>query len=181
MRWLNFLGYQAVWFALVIGAAHGSTVPAMMAGVAFIAIQGVLDPRPWDDARRIALALALGMVIDGIPAWLGWWHYASPSPAVPPGGAPLWILTLWACFATTLDRSLSYVRPRPLIGALLGAVGGPLAYLGAARGWQAVTFTCPPALYLGWLGTAWALAIPALAWPWRPHMGSPSGSDRPSG
>jgi hypothetical protein len=167
MRWFNFIGYQALWFALVVGAAHGAAGFATAAGGVFIVAQAALAERPLDDVRRVATALALGVLIDGIPAWLGWWHYASPSPSLPPGGAPLWILTLWACFAMTIDRSLSFVRARPLIGALLGAVGGPLAYLGAAHGWQAVTFTCPPALYLGWLGTAWALAVPALAWPWR--------------
>lgn len=166
MRWLNFIGYQALWFALVIGASRGYVALPVVAGAVFIAVQAALAKRPFDDARRVAMAIVLGMLIDGIPAWQGWWNYASPSPALPPGGAPLWIITLWACFATTIDRSLRFVRAKPWAGALLGAVGGPLAYLAAARGWQAVEFTCQPVLYLGWLGVAWGVAMPALAWPW---------------
>ena len=163
MRVLNFVGYQAVWFALVVGAARGTPGLAIAAGVAFVILQVATGGEWHTDLRRLILAIALGMFVDGIPALLGWWHYASPSPAFPSQGAPLWILTLWACFSTTIGRSLQFTQTRPWLGALLGAVGGPLAYLAAARGWQAVQFTGTPVLYLTWLAATWGVAIPLLA------------------
>jgi len=44
-------------------------------------------------------------------------------------------LTLWAAFALTFTQSLTYLQTRPLMAAILGSVGGPLAYLGASHGW----------------------------------------------
>ncbi|UPG92209.1 DUF2878 domain-containing protein [Luteibacter aegosomaticola] len=163
MRWINLILYQALWFALVICASRGVPGGAIAAAVVFVAWQVATGPKPAEETRRVLAALVLGTVVDGVPALLGWWHYASPSPALPAGGAPLWILALWACFATTIDRSLRVVRGRPWLAAALGAVGGPMAYLAAAHGWQAVVFTCSPAVYLAWLGVGWALALVVLA------------------
>jgi hypothetical protein len=163
MRIINFVGYQALWFALVIGASRGTTALPVIAACAFVAMQIPFGSDPMADVRRLIVAVAFGTLVDGVPSLLGWWHYASPSPALPTGGAPLWILALWASFATTIDRSLRVVQSRPWLGVLLGAIGGPLAYEAAARGWQAVVFTCPPALYLGWLGVNWAIAMALLA------------------
>ncbi|UPG96611.1 DUF2878 domain-containing protein [Luteibacter aegosomatissinici] len=163
MRTLNFVGYQALWFALVIGAARGTTGLAITAAVLFIAIQIACGSERLSDLRRLIVALVLGTFVDGVPSLLGWWQYATPWPALPPGGAPLWILALWACFSTTISRSLQFVQGAPWLGALLGAVGGPLAYLAAAHGWQAVHFDVEPVIYIAWLAAAWAIAIPLLA------------------
>ncbi|QWT21534.1 DUF2878 domain-containing protein [Bacillus sp. NP157] len=163
MRWINFILYQALWFALVIGAAHGSTGLALVPAAAFVVWQAATANDPRQDLRRVALAVLAGLVVDGVPALLDWWSYASPAPALPPHGAPLWILALWACFATTIDRSLSFLQGRLWLAAALGAIGGPLAYLGAARGWQAVHLPPSTLLFVGWLAVGWGLAMPLLA------------------
>jgi len=163
IRIINFVGYQALWFALVIGASRGSTTVPVIIACVFVALQLPFGSDPMADVRRLIVAVALGTFVDGVPSLLGWWHYATPSPALPAGGAPLWILALWASFATTIDRSLRVVRAHPWLGVILGAVGGPAAYEAAARGWQAVVFTRPPALYLGWLSVNWAIAMALLA------------------
>lgn len=163
MRLLNFVGYQALWFALVVGAARGTIGPAIVAAVLFIAIQIAFGTERLNDLRRLIVAVVLGMFVDGVPSLLGWWHYATPSPAWPSGGAPLWILALWGCFSTTIGRSLQFAEQAPWLGALLGAIGGPLAYLAAAHGWEAVALGVDPFIYIAWLGTAWAVAIPLLA------------------
>jgi hypothetical protein len=63
----------------------------------------------------------------------------------------------------TLHRSLDMLRGRPLLAAALGLVGGPAAYLAAARGWSAVEFVPPVPVALAWLGMAWAGALALLA------------------
>lgn len=159
--WSNLLGYQLVWFLLVTGASSGNPWPALLAGTLFVAWQLGRSPRPHAELRLLAAAVALGMLVDGIAAITGWLHYASPSPALPPHGAPVWILMLWACFSTTINRSLAVVRGRPWLAALFGATGAPLAYLAAARGWHAVSMSPVPGLL--WIGVCWALALPLLA------------------
>ena len=46
---------------------------------------------------------------------------------------PVWILALWCAFASTLNVSLVWLQGRYLMAILLGAIAGPIAYLGAER------------------------------------------------
>jgi hypothetical protein len=161
--WTNLVGYQAVWFATVIGAGQGLWWPALASASAFVALQWVFSPLRTADTRLLCIALAAGLCIEGLLEATGWMRHAVPAPALPPGGAPLWILALWAAFAMTLNHSLAYLRGRPWLAALLGVAGAPLAYLSAARGWQAVAFEAPQWRGLALLAAGWALAMPLLA------------------
>ncbi len=163
-RWCNAMGYQLVWFCAVIGAGRGLWWPAVLAAVVFVGMTLALARRPFPgggglDARLIVVALMLGLVIDGGLAGSGWLRYAAAWPSS--HGAPVWILAVWASFAMTVTRSLALLQRSPWAASLLGAIGGPLAYLGAARGWGAVVFTQQtPAMVVLVMG--WAMAMPLL-------------------
>lgn len=159
MFWANLIGYQLVWLLLVWAAAHDHAWPAMAVAVVFVAWQVGCAPAVHVELRLLGQALLLGIVVDGVLSYTGWLRYASPSPALPPHGAPLWILLLWACFSTTINHSLGMLRTRPLLAVILGGVGAPLAYLAAARGWGAVQFAQPSYLGIGWLALSWAGAL----------------------
>jgi hypothetical protein len=163
MFWVNLLGYQLVWFINVSGAGHGMVWLGVMASITFVISQLLLSRHPRVDIRLLAVAVLLGVVIDGVLSASGGARYGAPVPALPSGGAPLWILGIWASFALTLNQSLVFLRARPLLALLLGGVGGPLAYLGAARGWQALVFQEPIWPALAWLAFGWAVALPLLA------------------
>lgn len=160
-RALDLVGYQAVWFAAVIGAGRGTAWPGVLAAAAFVALHLRHAPRHRlrHRLRLGAAALAAGGVVDGSLASTGLIDYAAQG-ALP---VPTWILALWVAFAMTLTASLDLLQRRPLVAASAGAIGAPLAYAGAAVGWQAVAFDTPswPALCL--LGAGWALALPLLA------------------
>ena len=160
MFWINLVGYQSVWFLLVRGAARAHLALPLLAGTVFVSGQVLTARHPSRDVRLLVAALLMGLVVDGVAASSGWLGYASPTPAWPPQGAPIWILMLWACFATTVTRSLSVLRGRPWLAALAGGFGAPLAYLAAARGWNAVQVS---SWYgLSWIAACWALALPLL-------------------
>jgi hypothetical protein len=150
MFWSNLIGYQVVWFIAVIGAAHGRTWPALLGGLVFVASQIALADKPSVELRLLAMA------------HMDWARYAAPSPALPSQGSPVWILVLWSCFAMTINRSLAYLRDRWWLALAFGAIGAPLAYLGAQRGWQAVDFQSPTWRGLLWLSVGWAIALPSL-------------------
>jgi hypothetical protein len=160
--WISLAGYQLVWFAAVIGASHGLVWPGVFGMLLYTACQLLLSRRPGADVALMATAIFMGFMLDGVLARTGWAAYAAPWPS--PGLAPAWILALWATFALTFTQSLVYLQTRLRIAALLGLVGGPLAYLSASRGWQAVTLAEPRWHALLWLAIGWALATPALAW-----------------
>jgi hypothetical protein len=159
----NFLGYQAVWFAAVMGAGASLWWPGVLAAVLFAAWQLAISAQRGADLRLMCAAVGAGCLLDGGLAASGMARYAASAPALPPGGAPLWILALWASFALTLNSSLAYLRRRPIAAVMLGAFGGPLAYAGASQGWQAVSFGAPAWHALACLAIGWAFTMPLLA------------------
>jgi hypothetical protein len=160
--WANFLGYQLVWFA-VVGAATGSRPwLGLAAAAAFMLVQMALSERRALDVRLLIVALVLGVAIDGTLSELGWIRYAAPAPALPPAGAPLWILALWASFSLTLTRSMAWLAGHPVWIALFGAVGGPLAYWSASRGFHALAFVTPAYRAIAGLALGWAIAMTVL-------------------
>lgn len=177
--WANLIGYQIVWFGAVIGASRGSPWWGVALATGFVGAQLWASDSRRADLRLVAVALYLGMGLDGLLAASGWAQYVTPRPALPTGGAPVWILALWAAFAMTFNHSLTYLRDRPVLGALLGLIGGPLAYWGAARAWGAMVFVAPVWRSVAWLSVGWAVAMLVLcqlARRWERNLRRPAGS-----
>lgn len=160
----NVLGYQGVWLLAVLGAARGSAWPALAGLAAFAIWQLAISRTRAADLKLIGLALLLGMLLDGALAAGGLLGYATPAPALPAGGAPLWILALWAAFALTLNHSLAWLRHRVLWAALLGSTGGPLAYAAAERLAGAVHWSRFPVATTALLAAGWGAALLLLTW-----------------
>ena len=161
--WGNLVGYQLVWLCTVMSAGRGSEWLGPLAFVLFATWQLAISRHVAADLKLIATGVLLGAVIDGTMALTGWSVYAASAAALPGGGAPIWILTLWASFALTLNETFSYLQKRLWLAAILGAVGGPAAYLGAWRGWHAVTLSEPTWRGLTALAVGWGVALPLLA------------------
>ena len=159
--WANLIGYQAAWFIAVGFAARGLAWPGMLACLGFAAISYWSSPLKRSDLRLVGTALLCGLLLDGTLAATGWLRYAAPLPALPALPGPAWIATLWVAFAMTLQHSLQWLMVRPLSAVLFGAIGGPLAYWGASRGFDAVVFTMPVhATVL--LSAGWGIAMSLL-------------------
>jgi hypothetical protein len=156
----NLVGYQLVWLAVVWTAGRGSSELGIAACVVFVSVQLAFSQARASDATLVLLALALGLIVDGSLARSGLVRYAAFAAWMP---APFWILALWAAFAMTFNHSLAWLRGRPGASALLGAIGGPLAYLGAARGFGAVSFAAPPRASLIALAIGWGAALAVLS------------------
>lgn len=157
---VNAALFQVVWFATVAGAGAGfwwTGLPALL----FFAIWQVKRSRwPRADVALVAVGVVLGLVIDSLLIAGGWLRYATPLPSTQ--FAPVWIIVLWAGFALTVNHSLAFLKQRGALAVAFGAIGGPLAYIGAARLFQAVSFTAPQIQVLAALAVAWAIATPLL-------------------
>ena len=160
--WLSLVGYQLVWVTAVTGAARGLAWPGIAGMLVYAACQLGATRRYKTDLSLMATATVMGLLFDSGLIHGGLARYAALWPFT--GMAPAWILALWAAFSLTFTQSLTYLQTRLWLAALLGAAGGPLAYLGAARGWHVVSFADPAWRGLLWLGIGWALATPTLAW-----------------
>lgn len=156
---INAVGYQAVWLACALGAARGQLGMALLALPVFTAITIAYGGKARADVRCLLLVLPVGWALDSILLTSGVLGYATPWPLA--NVAPAWIGAIWAAFALTLNHSLSFLAGRAGITAVLGAVGGPLAYLAAAR-LGAVQFELPLSWALLALSAAWAAALPLI-------------------
>lgn len=156
--WLpNLASFQAGWWAVVLGAAAGQ--PGLGIGLVVLLLAWHLARvRPFlKEAALVGLAAMLGLAFESLLQASGWVAYVGGSSGLL---APLWMAALWANFAITLNVSLRPLQGRPWLAAGLGAVGGPLAYLGGA-GLGAMTFHDLGA-GLAALVVAWALLTPLL-------------------
>lgn len=130
-RVANFGLYYAGWFACVLGPTWGWPWTGTAIAVALIGCHLVLVERRRDELALLLAAAAIGTAADTAQIALGLLRF--------PGGTlfgwlpPAWLIVLWAQFAATFHFSLSWMKGRPGTAALLGAVGGPLAFLAGHR------------------------------------------------
>ena len=160
---VNFVAFQIGWFACVLGAANGLPWAGPLVVLAVIALHLSQVRRPLPELRLIGLAMALGLLVDSLLLATGWLSYPAGLWLSGPWQsslAPYWIVAMWALFATTLNVSMGWLRGRPLLAVLMGAVGGPLSYL-AGEELGGIELTEPVAA-LSALAVAWAVAMPLL-------------------
>lgn len=155
---VNFVAFQIGWFACVLGAAKGLPWAGVLVVLAVVALHLARVRRPLPELRLVGLAMALGLLLDSLLLATGWLSY--PAGLWLPALAPYWIVAMWALFATTLNVSMGWLRGRPLLAVLMGAVGGPLSYL-AGEELGGIELT-EPVLALSALAIAWAVAMPLL-------------------
>jgi hypothetical protein len=164
--WANLIGYQIVWFSAVIGAGRGFWWPGVIAAAIFVLLHFALARQDRTgrtaDFKLLMIAILIGASLDGTIATSEFARYAANQMTLTPDGAPLWILAMWASFALTLRHSMTFLLRRPMVALVFGAVGGPLAYLGASRGWQAIVFAEPRWMALSTLAVGWGLAMTLL-------------------
>ena len=157
---VNFVLFQIGWFACVLGAAK--QLP--WAGAAVVVAIVIVHLRLAKQAKPEIILLLISMLIGGSydqlmqhNALLSYQAHGWAAAVV-----PVWIIALWAVFVTTLNVSLRWMRGKWLVAILFGAIGGPLAYLGAEK-LGAVTINSPPISYVA-LGFGWAILTPLLLW-----------------
>ena len=150
---------QLGWWACVLAAARGSFWPGPLLVSLLLVVQvGSLPPgarrRAW---CRVALLGACGTAVDSLLSGLG---ALALRGSLSPWLAPTWITALWCQFATVLP-AFAPLRSKPILAALAGAVGGPLAYASGAR-LGAAGLHPEPWVSLLAVGLVWAVALPAM-------------------
>ncbi len=154
----NVLGFQLCWWGCVLGGARGWP----WLGPICVALWLVFELAGSEARlRRLAFCLGVGLLgslLDGLLVQADLLRFEGST--LPWTAAPIWIAALWVGFANTLGRSMSFLRQRPLVGFVLGALAGPLAYYGG-QGLGAVAVPRPLAGFLT-IALAWAIALPVL-------------------
>ena len=164
---MNVILYQCAWFAGVLGAAAGNAW-LYAGGVAAALLWHLFRaPEPLREVRLIVVAAGIGAAVDSVIVASGW--VRMEGQLLMGGFLPLWMVALWAAFATTLNVSLRAFRNRYALASFLALIGAPLAYIAGARLGALEWVMTVPALAL--IGVAWALSMPLLLHTARRHDG----------
>jgi hypothetical protein len=155
---VNALLFQVAWFAAVVGAARGMPWLGVLVAAAVAAIHVARARVPGRELALLLVATLLGVAFETALAWSGLLQF--DGGALLAGIAPVWMIALWANFATTLNVSLRLLRNRLLPAALLGAVGAPLAYYAGTK-LGAVAMPDPRSALVA-IAAGWALLTPLL-------------------
>ena len=159
----NALAYQVGWIVVVMGAGMGRNLPVTLIPVALVGLHLLLTPRPALELRLALWFAATGLLVDSALGLAGVLDFSGTTP-YPPGAAwltPPWLLGLWMLFSTTLHHALRYLKQNLLAAALLGAVAGPLAYVGGYR-LDAVMLPQSLPLTVAVLALTWGAVTPLL-------------------
>ena len=155
---VNFILFQIGWFACVIGAAKQMPWFGVATVLAIVIWHLTQAKQAKKELQLLIIALVIGGTFDQIMLnhqLITYQAHGWSSMLV-----PVWILALWAEFVTVLNVSLRWMKGRWLVAVLFGAIGGPLAYMGAEK-LGAVTLNHLPISYVV-LSLGWACLTPLL-------------------
>lgn len=154
---INFITFQLCWFGCVLGAANDMG----WLGPVLVLITVPLQVHYLAVNRRVEYIFVLlggtgGFVLETLMIRGGVY--------VPIGGgsiAPLWMTALWLNFGPLVSLSLSWLKGKYWLAAVLGGLAGPVAYwggekLGALNVAELFTQGYVP------LALMWALVLPCL-------------------
>jgi hypothetical protein len=136
---------QIIWFLCVLGGNGG--VPFALP---LLVVNVLLSRHRQADLRMMGVLLGVGVCIDGALQAAGFFSFRQGGVPI-----PLWLAVIWLALAALPHHSLSWMKGRPLLAALFGALGGPLAYWAGVR-LGAATFHMALLPSLALLAAIWA-------------------------
>ena len=157
---INFIAFQAGWFACVLGAANDLPWLGTLLVCLIVAGHIKMADRPRVELQLLLLCVMLGLVFDSFLVSSGWVLY--PSGMLISGVAPYWILAMWALFSITLNFSMAWLKSSLVFASAMGAVFGPLSYIAGQRLGAIELIDYRSSLIA--LAVIWALAMPILTY-----------------
>lgn len=155
---LNFIGFQIGWFACVLGAAYGYPLLGPLVALPVLGLHLLSQTGRRMEIALLGSATVIGSLYDQTLLSLGLVSYNASLWSA--AWLPLWMITLWLLFATTLNVSLKWLHGRYPLASLLGFIGGPLAYWGGEK-LGAMQWLQPLELLIA-LAIGWAILMPIL-------------------
>ena len=77
--------------------------------------------------------------------------------------APLWVISLWMCFGSSISHSFKWVKGNYFFMSILGAVSGPLIYVSATK-LEVLYFNYAIYINLISVSIAWGLFLPLVVY-----------------
>jgi hypothetical protein len=160
----GLVGFYLCWFACVGGAARGLPWLGPLAVALYLLVHLRTIPSGAERTRQawlLGAAGAVGYAADSLLVLSGVLTF--PPHAVLGWPSTVWMVALWVLQAAVLGGIMSWMRGRFVLAAVVGAAGGPLAYLAGER-MGAAALGPAHAVALTVIAVEWAAAMPLLVW-----------------
>lgn len=158
---VNVVAGYAAWLGVALLAARGEPMLAVLPSLGAIMLHLVLT-QPGARIREANLSLIaapVGLVVEALLMRAGVTSYSEGASVA--GWPPAFMIGLWMAFATFINVSLAWLKPRLALAVLLGAVASGPSYLAGSK-LGALTLGEPLWQSLITIGLLWAVAFPLL-------------------
>jgi len=157
---VNFIGFQVGWFACVLGAANDKELLGMIIALGVIIYHVVTQCDSRKELKLVLAATAIGLLWETWVLNLDILRYPSHSELL--FWPPSWLIMMWALFATTINLSMGWLKGRWVLSVFMGAVFGPLAFIGGEKLGAVVFLDSTQSIVT--LSIGWGLLMPLLLW-----------------
>ena len=126
----NFVLFQIGWCVAVL---YPGTLSALVSLAVVLVHLTFISAFPQRELRFIIMTVVLGSMLDVGHLTLGFLAFPGHEGAYAEGMIPLWLVTLWAVFASAINHCLYWMRHNALVLYGLPPFAGALAYYSAER------------------------------------------------
>ena len=129
---LNLTGFQLTWLFCVFGEYYNFTYIGLFVGIIYLSIFFYLIDNKYTNIKLCLIFSAIGYTFDSLLAFNKLFIINSN---IIIGFLPIWFLVLWPCFATLFVYVLTFLKNKPILAFILGAIlVPPTYYLGIPLG-----------------------------------------------
>ena len=156
---INFIGFQAAWFACALGVPSNHPEWIVLICSIFLGYHFYICQNSFKELELVVKVCALGLIVDSVLNVFNFVSFGLSYPEPFMHIQPWWMLLLWACFASTLNISFKWLKNKYKLASILGAISAPLSYLGGEK-FNALALHGTQS----WIAIAvvWAIAMPIM-------------------
>ena len=156
---INVIGFYICWWITIYGAVSKLYYIGPLATLIFIIIHLYKVTNHKKEDIFLVFSFFLGLFIETFLLNLN--IIIHQGYLVKYGIAPLWSVSLWLCFATTLLHSFKWLSNRYFISSLLGILSAPMIYF-SMESMGVVSFGLSKSLVILFSSILWGIFFPVF-------------------
>jgi hypothetical protein len=127
---INYFGFSIVWICCASTPSLEMPLLAPITTLIFLLFHfSIIAYKRYQELQLIIFAIFLGIIVD---SGLAIFNIVQYNGAINQNLAPIWILCLWAGFASQVNYAMRYLRGKYLLIAFYGLLA-PLAYIAGEK------------------------------------------------
>lgn len=158
----NIVGFYLCWWASIFGAANNYFFIGPIFVILFLFFHFFYVINQRKEIIFILICFFIGLFIDTFFLRFNVIYYKGYFPDNF-NIAPLWVVSLWMCFGSSISHSFKWIKGNYILLFFLGAFSGPLIYVSATK-LEVLYFHYAVYVNLIIVSIAWGLFLPLVVY-----------------